>query len=169
MTKPLDQGPRLSRRLDIVYRPIGELTPHPANARQHSTKQVRQLARSIDTFGFNVPVLVDAELNVIAGHGRLLGGRELGIIEVPTICLDHLTPAQARAFMIADNRLTESQPGTTGCWRSSSKTSPCSGSISPSKSSASSLAICCIATSNDCWRPARDTVGCISPSVTNRL
>ena len=62
---------------------------------------------SIKIFGFNVPVLVNADLNVIAGHGRLLAARELGITEVPTLCLDHLTPAQARAFMIADNRLTE--------------------------------------------------------------
>jgi len=62
---------------------------------------------SIKIFGFNVPVLVNADLNVIAGHGRLLAARDLGITEVPTLCLDPLTPAQARAFMIADNRLTE--------------------------------------------------------------
>jgi ParB-like chromosome segregation protein Spo0J len=73
----------------------------------HSKKQIRQIANSIETFGFNVPVLVDADLNVIAGHGRLLACRELGWTEVPTLCLDHLTSAQARAFMIADNRLTE--------------------------------------------------------------
>src|SRR5271168_3325427 len=88
-------------------RPAEELKPNPANARIHSKKQIRQIANSIETFGFNVPVLVDAELNVICGHGRLLACRELGWTEVPTLCLDHLTPAQARAFMIADNRLTE--------------------------------------------------------------
>jgi DNA modification methylase len=93
--------------MSIVYRAIDLLKPDPANPRLHSKKQIRQIANSIKAFGFNVPVLVDAELNVIAGHGRLLACRELGWTEVPTLCLDHLTAAQARAFMIADNRLTE--------------------------------------------------------------
>ena len=93
--------------LTVVYRRIEALNPDPANPRLHSKKQIRRIACSIETFGFNVPVLVDAKLKVIAGHGRLLASRELGITEVPTLCLDHLTPAQARAFMIADNRLTE--------------------------------------------------------------
>jgi DNA modification methylase len=93
--------------LTVVYRRIEALKPDPANPRLHSKKQIRQIAHSIETFGFNVPVLVDAELKVIAGHGRLLAYGELGWTEVPTLCLDHLTPAQARAFMIADNRLTE--------------------------------------------------------------
>jgi len=97
----------LAPRISIVYRAIDQLKPDPANPRLHSKKQIRQIANSIETFGFNVPVLVDAELNVIAGHGRLLACRELGWSEVPTLCLDHLTPAQARAFAIADNRLTE--------------------------------------------------------------
>jgi ParB-like chromosome segregation protein Spo0J len=57
--------------------------------------------------GFNVPVLIDRHGNVLAGHGRLLACREPGWTEVPTVCLDHLSAAQARAFMIADNRLTE--------------------------------------------------------------
>jgi DNA modification methylase len=93
--------------LKVVYRRIEALKPDPANPRLHSKKQIRQIAHSIETFGFNVPVLVDAELKVIAGHGRLLACGELDWTEVPTLCLDHLTPAQARAFMIADNRLTE--------------------------------------------------------------
>jgi len=93
--------------LTIVYHRIETLKPDPANPRLHSKKQIRQIANSIETFGFNVPVLVDAELNVIAGHGRLSACRALGWTEVPTLCLDHLTSAQARAFMIADNRLTE--------------------------------------------------------------
>jgi DNA modification methylase len=93
--------------MSVVYRRIEELKPDPANPRRHSKKQIRQIADSIKTFGFNVPVLVDADLNVKAGHGRLLACRELGWTELPTLCLDHLTPAQARAFMIADNRLAE--------------------------------------------------------------
>jgi hypothetical protein len=107
MNKTLYHDERRKRRLEIVYRPIGEMKPDAANARQHSKKQILKLANSIETFGFNVPVLVDAELNVIAGNGRLAACRELGIAEVPTLCLDHLSPAQLRAFMICDNRLSE--------------------------------------------------------------
>src|ERR1700731_2926199 len=107
MSKTPDRSERRKQRLEIVYRAIDEMTPDPANARQHSKKQILKLANSIETFGFNVPVLVDAELNVIAGHGRLAACRKLGIAEVPTLCLDHLSPAQLRAFMICDNRLSE--------------------------------------------------------------
>jgi ParB-like nuclease domain len=103
---PQQRSPR-SLDLSIIYSRIDELKPDPANPRRHSTKQVRQIANSIDTFGFNVPVLRDRDGNVIAGHGRLLAAKELGWNEVPTLCLDHLSRAQARAFMIADNRLTE--------------------------------------------------------------
>jgi DNA modification methylase len=65
------------------------------------------LLRSIKTFGFNAPVLIDAELRVVAGHGRVLAARQLGLSDVPTISLEHLTPAQAKAFAIADNKLAE--------------------------------------------------------------
>src|SRR4051794_2055920 len=110
--KPLNQNSRRagagrSKPLEFVYRPIEQLKPDPANPRLHSRKQIRQIADSIKTFGFNVPVLIDRDDGVIAGHGRLLACRELGWSEVPALCLDHLTSAQARAFMIADNRLTE--------------------------------------------------------------
>jgi DNA modification methylase len=107
MSKTPDRSERRKQRLEVVYRATGELKPDPANARQHSHAQIRKLANSIETFGFNVPVLVDADLNVVAGHGRLAACRVLGLAEVPTLCLDHLIPAQLRAFMIADNRLTE--------------------------------------------------------------
>ena len=93
--------------LSIEHVPLDRLQPDPGNARQHSAKQIRQIATSIETFGFNVPILVDADLNVIAGHGRLLACRRLGWLEVPTIRLDHLSPEQRPAFMIADNRLAE--------------------------------------------------------------
>jgi len=93
--------------MSVAYRQIEELKPDPANPRRHTRKQVRQIAESIKAFGFNVPILIDRYGNIIAGHGRWLAGREFGMTEVPTLCLDHLTPAQARAFMIADNRLTE--------------------------------------------------------------
>ena len=96
-----------SKSLQIVFRLIEELKPDPASPRSHSKKQIRQIANSIATFGFLCPVLVDADLNLIAGHGRLLAGRQLGITEVPTVCVDHLSTHQIRAFRIADNRLTE--------------------------------------------------------------
>jgi DNA modification methylase len=98
---------RQAKLLKIVYRAVDELKLDPANPRRHSKKQIRQIANSIRTFGFIVPVLIDRHGRVLAGHGRLLACRELGITEVPTLCLEHLTPAQAGAFMIADNRLTE--------------------------------------------------------------
>jgi hypothetical protein len=94
--------------LAVVWRRIEALRPDPANPRSHSPKQIRQLARSIGAFGFNVPILVDRTLRIIAGHGRLLAAQDLGWREVPTILLDHLNEAEARAFMIADNRVAES-------------------------------------------------------------
>ena len=100
-------GAGVPSRLSVVYRRIDDLKPDPANPRLHSKKQIRQIANSIEVFGFIVPILIDRDGKVIAGHGRLLACRELGTTEAPTLCLDHLTPAQARAFMIADNRLTE--------------------------------------------------------------
>jgi DNA modification methylase len=95
------------RSLTVVPKRVADLTLNPRNPRNHSPQQIRQIARSIKTFGFNVPVLLDADGNVIAGHGRIKACQLLGWIEVPTICLEHLSEAEARAFMIADNRLTE--------------------------------------------------------------
>jgi DNA modification methylase len=94
-------------RLCIEHRPISALKSNPRNPRLHSRRQIRQIAKSIRAFDFNVPILVDSALNIIAGHGRVLAAIDLGLAEVPTICLDHLTEAQTRAFIIADNRLTE--------------------------------------------------------------
>jgi ParB-like chromosome segregation protein Spo0J len=91
----------------VVYSAIAELKLNPRNPRTHSPKQIGQIAQSIETFGFNVPVLIDGRDNVIAGHGRILACKLLGWTEVPTIRLEHLNEAQAKAFMIADNRLTE--------------------------------------------------------------
>ncbi|CAA7615742.1 site-specific DNA-methyltransferase [Magnetospirillum sp. UT-4] len=85
--------------------PLDRLLPYAANARTHSETQVAQLAGSIAEFGFNVPVLVDERGVLIAGHGRLLAARHLGLAEVPVIRLDHLTDAQARAYRLADNQL----------------------------------------------------------------
>jgi DNA modification methylase len=93
--------------LAITYRNIEELHADLKNPRRHSKRQTQQIALSIKAFGFNVPFLVDRDLRLIAGHGRLSACKFLNIQRVPTICLEHLTEDQARAFMIADNRLTE--------------------------------------------------------------
>jgi ParB-like chromosome segregation protein Spo0J len=79
----------------------------PANPRVHRDKQIRQIAQSIESFGFNVPLLIDDEQKVIAGNGRLLAARRLGWDRVPAIKLSHLTESRRLAFLIADNRLTE--------------------------------------------------------------
>jgi ParB-like chromosome segregation protein Spo0J len=86
---------------------VGSLRLDPQNPRQHTARQITQIARSIESFGFNVPVLVDRENKVLAGHGRVQALQRLCRREVPVIRLEHLTPAQAKAFNIADNRLTE--------------------------------------------------------------
>ena len=93
------------RSLEGVYRPLADLIPYARNSRTHSDGQVAQIAASIKEFGFTNPVLVDAEGGIIAGHGRVLAARKLGLAELPCIALGHLTPAQRRAYVIADNKL----------------------------------------------------------------
>jgi DNA modification methylase len=94
-------------RLPAHYRmmAVGELIPYARNARTHSDAQVAQIAASIREFGFTNPILVDGERGIIAGHGRLMAARLLGLTEVPTLELAHLTPTQRRAYILADNRL----------------------------------------------------------------
>ena len=91
----------------VTMRALADIRLDPKNPRSHNKRQIHQIARSIDTFGFNVPILIDSENQVIAGHGRVLACQELGWTEVPTICLEHLSSAQAKAYMIADNKLTD--------------------------------------------------------------
>jgi DNA modification methylase len=102
-------GRRCSARdaLNIEWIPIRQLRPSPRNPRSHSKRQIRQIAASIRKFGFLNPVIVDEDNTVIAGHGRLEAARLEGLTQVPTVCFDHLTAAQKRAFLIADNRIAE--------------------------------------------------------------
>ncbi len=93
--------------LQVKEVPIGELVPYKRNARTHSRKQIRQIARSIQRFGFVSPVLVDSDNRIIAGHGRVEAAKTLGLERVPTISLDHLSEAEMQAYVIADNRLAE--------------------------------------------------------------
>jgi DNA modification methylase len=91
--------------LAVEQWPIERLLPYVANARTHPDEQVAQIAGSIAEFGFNVPCLVDERGVLIAGHGRLIAAKRLGLSDVPVIRLGHLTDAQARAFRLADNRI----------------------------------------------------------------
>lgn len=93
------------RPLSVVYRTPESLVPDPRNARTHPKRQIDQIVASIRAFGFTNPVLVDPELKLIAGHGRLLAAKAMGLAEVPTITLAGLTDAQVRALRIADNKI----------------------------------------------------------------
>ena len=84
---------------------VEKLIPYAMNSRKHSSDQVSQIAASITEFGFNNPILVDKESGVIAGHGRLLAAQKLGMTNVPCVRLDHLSDAQKRAYVIADNQI----------------------------------------------------------------
>ena len=89
----------------IEHTPIEDLVPYAANARTHSEDQVSQIAASIKEFGFNNPVLIDIDNGIIAGHGRVMAAMKLGLDLVPTVTLDHLSDAERRAYILADNRL----------------------------------------------------------------
>lgn len=84
---------------------IEKLIPYVRNSRTHSKEQIIQLRGSLREFGFINPCLIDKDYNVIAGHGRICAAKEEGIAEVPCIFVEHLTEAQKRAYIIADNRL----------------------------------------------------------------
>jgi hypothetical protein len=94
--------------LQIETRPIDRLVPYVRNSRTHSEDQIAQIAASIAEFGFVNPVLIGADDMIVAGHGRVLAAKQLGMAEVPVIVLDHLSEAQRRALVIADNRIAES-------------------------------------------------------------
>lgn len=91
--------------IQITYKPIQDLIPYARNSRTHSDAQVAQIAASIREFGWTNPILLDGENGIIAGHGRLLAAQKLGETQVPTIELAHMSEAQKRAYVIADNKL----------------------------------------------------------------
>jgi DNA modification methylase len=104
---PLRNAPTLDFGLEVVSRDIDALNAFDRRARTHSKKQVRQIARSIEEFGFLNPVLVDGRNRIIAGHGRVAAAGLLGMVKVPTIRIDHMSEAQIRFYVIADNKLAE--------------------------------------------------------------
>ena len=89
----------------IKWEAVDKLIPYAKNARTHSDEQVAQIAGSIKEFGFNNPILVDKDNSVIAGHGRLMAARKLGMDKVPVVELQHLTESQRKAYVLADNRI----------------------------------------------------------------
>jgi DNA modification methylase len=89
----------------IAWRRTADLRPYAHNARTHSKRQIAQIADSIRRFGFTNPVLVSGDGEIIAGHGRVEAAKQLGMTEVPTLALDHLTAAERRAYVLADNKL----------------------------------------------------------------
>lgn len=94
--------------MKVIMQNIRDLKPYKKNAKKHPKEQVDRIAESIKEFGFTQPVLVDKENCVVAGHGRILGAKKAGLKQVPTVCLEDLTPEQIKAYRLADNKLNES-------------------------------------------------------------
>jgi ParB-like chromosome segregation protein Spo0J len=103
----LFQMNKTAEPLKIEYRPLESLIPYANNSRTHSGEQIAQIAASIKEWGFTNPILVDGENGIIAGHGRVLAARKLAMGTVPVIELSHMSDAQKRAYIIADNKLAE--------------------------------------------------------------
>ena len=92
-------------KLKIQYKPLKDLIPYARNSRTHNSMQVAQIAASIKEFGFTNPILTDGANGIVAGHGRFEAAFKLGMAEVPTIDLSHLSDTQKRAYVIADNKI----------------------------------------------------------------
>ena len=103
MTDAATKLTALAERIELW--PVERLRPYERNPRTHSEDQVAQLAASMVEFGFTNPILVDESNGILAGHGRLMAARQLGLAEVPVVRLEHLSEAQKRAYIIADNQL----------------------------------------------------------------
>lgn len=95
----------MNDKIKFEYRDVDLLVPYARNVRVHTEEHVAELAGSIREFGFNVPVLIDDDNNIMAGHGRVLAARKLGMEKVPVVIASHLTDIQRRAFILADNKL----------------------------------------------------------------
>jgi ParB-like chromosome segregation protein Spo0J len=104
-TTAASAGGRVDRCVELVG--VDRLTPYTANARTHSREQIRKIAESIQAFGFNSPILVDEKGEVLAGHGRLEAAKFLGLKQVPTLRISHLSAPEKRAYLLADNRTAE--------------------------------------------------------------
>ena len=118
-TDARDLGEHGPHRVEAIA--PNQLTPYSGNARTHSKRQIEQIAASIRKFGFNSPVLINDDGQIVAGHGRVEAAKLLGLAVVPTLRLSHLSPADQRAYILADNKLSEKAGGTTSCSPSNSR------------------------------------------------
>jgi ParB/RepB/Spo0J family partition protein len=117
MTGPIDPSSKSAKRarkydpnlrgVQLRFLAISEVSPDPGNPRKHSQNQIRAISRSIEAFGFNAPILIDKNKRIIAGHGRYKAAVHLGLAQIPVISLEHLSEDQAKAYMLADNKLTD--------------------------------------------------------------
>lgn len=98
----------MNKDTKIVWKPIDDLIPYEHNAKEHNETQIKNLATSLDLYGWQNPILIDKDNVIVAGHGRVLGAKELGQTEVPCIYADDLTELQVREYRILDNKLNES-------------------------------------------------------------
>ena len=98
----------MNKDTKIIWKNIDDLKPYEHNAKDHDETQIKNLATSIEKYGWQNPVLIDKDNVIIAGHGRVLGAKELGLTEAPCIYADDLTEEQVREYRILDNKLTES-------------------------------------------------------------
>jgi ParB-like chromosome segregation protein Spo0J len=103
----MSENDKLTRAKSIVNRAVDKLVPYENNARTHSKEQVRQIVASIKEFGFTAPITIDEKNMILCGHGRYAAALEMGLETVPCTVLQHLTEAQKRAYIIADNRIAE--------------------------------------------------------------
>src|SRR5215207_10413614 len=103
--RSLTQEILIMELITVAPVPVARLRPYARNVRTHSKKQIRQIADSIQRFGFTNPVLISDQEEIIAGHGRVEAAKLLGLQSVPTLRLSHLTAPQRRAYVIADNKL----------------------------------------------------------------
>lgn len=101
----------MEEALKIVYRDPKELVPYKQNAKTHGQRQIDLIADSISEFGFNAPILLDGDKGIIAGHGRNIAAIRLGLDRVPTVDLKHLDETRKRAYILADNKLSEVDSG----------------------------------------------------------
>jgi ParB-like chromosome segregation protein Spo0J len=97
-------SPAMAQRLELW--PLERLEPHDRNPQTHPPEQIAALRASIQQFGFNAPILVSSEDGILAGHGRLIAARELGMATVPVVVLDHLPKEQREAYLLADNQIS---------------------------------------------------------------
>ena len=93
--------------MNVIMKKLSEIIPYHGNPREHSERSINAVASSISEFGFKVPIVIDSQNIIVAGHGRYHAAKKLGLQEVPVIIADDLTPVQIKAFRLADNKVAE--------------------------------------------------------------